>query len=267
MSECPPTPHRKYLTWANYTVGLKGKDVLEIGGCSPVAELQRLSPKSWTCVDLNSDAVAAFNEAAARYQLHNFSATVQDAATVANTRHFSVAYSINAFEHIADLATTLRGVRESLLPGGVLFTVFGPIWSSDIGHHLSIPTANGPIGMFDGILEPWEHITSTPAQILERIKPSLGAEVSERVVQYVFRYPDLNRLSESDYISLLQASRLDPILLIRRKSAQRPPTVACGRTREFLWVLKNGAPAIPERLRVAFGFASAFALTRARLAG
>lgn len=265
MSECPPTPHKKYLTWANYTVGLKGKDVLEIGGCSPVAELQVLSPKSWTCVDLNRNAVDAFNDAAAQRQLRHFSATVQDAATVTNRQRFSVVYSINAFEHIADLATALRGVRESLAPGGVLFTVFGPIWSSDVGHHLSIPTERGPIGMFDGILEPWEHITSTPTKILERIKPSLGPEVSDRVVQYVFNHPDLNRLSESEYMDLLQGSHLAPVLLIRRKSAGRPPTPACGHTREFLWVLKNGVPGISEKVRVALGFASAFALTRAGL--
>jgi hypothetical protein len=60
--------------------------VLEIGGCSPIAELQRLSPRSRTCVDLNREAVVAFGDAAARCQARNFSACVQDAAMVTNSR-------------------------------------------------------------------------------------------------------------------------------------------------------------------------------------
>ena len=174
MIDHSSTPHGKYLTWANCTVGLAGKDVLEIGGCSPISQLRKLFPRTWVCFNLDRAAVDEFNRDARQQQCSNFSAVAQDAATLELTSRFSVAYSINAFEHIADLHTTLDRVRQSLTPGGVLFTVFGPIWSADIGHHLSIPTDKGPIGMFDGVLEPWEHLTSTPVQIYERIEPRLG---------------------------------------------------------------------------------------------
>jgi len=263
MTDHSATPHRKYLTWADRTVGLAGKDVLEIGGCSPVAEIQRLAPRSWVCFNLDRPAVDAFNRDAQRHQHPSFSAKAQDAATIELPAQYSVAYSINAFEHIADLRTTLEKVRLSLVPGGVLFTVFGPIWSGDVGHHLSIPTDKGPIGMFDGVLEPWEHLTSTPEQIYERINPRLGSVIAHRVIEYVFNYPDLNRLSEADYQKILRDSGLEPVLVIRRKSKLRAPaTGVASRTRELLWVLKKGAPSGLDTARAFARFALGFASTR-----
>src|SRR6185437_9827007 len=129
MTDCSSTLHRKYLTWGNRTAGFAGKDVVEIGGCSPVQELLRLSPKSWVCFNLNRVAVDAFNRDAEQHHCRNFSAVLQDAATIDPTPRFSVAYSINAFEHIQDLRTALVRIRQTLIPDGVLFTVFGPIWS------------------------------------------------------------------------------------------------------------------------------------------
>jgi SAM-dependent methyltransferase len=259
------TPHAKYLTWADSTVGFGGKDVLEIGGCSPIAEIQARGPKSWTCFNLDPPAVAAFNRLAQERGCTTFRALEQDAATIDIPARFSVVYSINAFEHIRDLRTTLAKIRQGLVPGGKLFTVFGPIWSADVGHHLSIPTDDGPIGIFDGVLKPWEHITSTAEQIYARIEPRLGQKTAQRVIEYVFTYPDLNRLSEADHMNLMRESGLSPVLVIRRKAPQQAPagTVAT-RTRELLWVLKNGAPSVFEKASAAAGFALGFASTRLR---
>ena len=263
MTDASGTPHKKYLTWGARTAGFAGKDVVEIGGCSPVRELLGLSPKSWVCFNLDRTAVDAFNRDAEQHRGRNFSAVVQDAATIDPTPRFSVAYSINAFEHIQDLRTTLARIREILLPGGVLFTIFGPIWSADIGHHLSIPTDSGPIGMFDGVLRPWEHLTSTPAQLRARLEPQFGPDVTNRIIEYIFSYPDLNRLSESDYMRILRGSGLNRVLVIRRKSKLRAPAVAvAGRTREFLWVLKKGRTSVFDTARVTARFSAAFAHTR-----
>lgn len=259
------TPHAKYLTWAHATVGFTGQDVLEIGGCSPVAEIRRRAPKSWTCFNLDPSAVAAFNRDAAAAGCASFRALEQDAATIDGTASFTRVYSINAFEHIRDLRTTLAKIREGLAPGGTLFTVFGPIWSADVGHHLSIPTDEGPIGIFDGVLKPWEHLTSTPQEIYARLEPRLGTKTASRVIEYVFSYPDLNRLSEADHMALMRASGLRPVLVIRRKAPQQAPAGGvASRTRELLWVLKNGAPTLLEPASAAMRFALAFASTRLR---
>jgi SAM-dependent methyltransferase len=259
------TPHAKYLKWADAPVGFKGQDVLEIGGCSPVAQIQPRAPKSWTCFNLDPSAVAAFNRTAQQMGCTTFRALEQDAATIDGAAKFSIVYSINAFEHIRDLATTLGKIRQVLVPGGKLFTVFGPIWSCDVGHHLSIPTDDGPIGIFDGVLKPWEHLTSTPEQIYARIEARLGTKTAKRVIEYVFNYPDLNRLSEADHMALLHSSGLTAVLVIRRKAPQQAPAGGvASRTRELLWVAKNGRPSLAEKASAALGFSFGFASTRLR---
>ncbi|MBS0581171.1 MAG: hypothetical protein JSR36_18095 [Proteobacteria bacterium] len=259
------TPHAKYLTWANATVGFAGEDVLEIGGCSPVAEIRTRRPKSWTCFNLDTSAVAAFNRDAAAAGCSTFRALEQDAATIEGAARYSRVYSINAFEHIRDLRITLAKIRQALVSGGKLFTVFGPIWSADVGHHLSIPTDEGPIGIFDGVLKPWEHLTSTPEQIYARLEPRLGSKTASRVIEYVFSYPDLNRLSEADHMALMRASGLSPVLVIRRKAPQQAPAGGvASRTRELLWVLKNGSPGLLEPVSAVLRFTLAFASTRLR---
>jgi SAM-dependent methyltransferase len=259
------TPHGKYLTWADSTVGFAGQDVLEVGGCSPVAEIKRRAPKSWTCFNLDPSAVESFNRTAQQMGCTTFRALEQDAATIDGAAKFSIVYSINAFEHIGDLATTLAKIRQGLVPGGKLFTVFGPIWSCDVGHHLSIPTDDGPIGIFDGVLKPWEHLTASPEQIYTRIEPRLGTKTAQRVIEYVFKYPDLNRLSEAEHMALLHGSGLTPLLVIRRKAPQQAPTGGvASRTRELLWVAKNGRPSLAENASAALGFSFGFASTRLR---
>jgi hypothetical protein len=259
------TPHAKYLTWAHAAVGLAGKDVLEIGGSSPVEEIRKRGARSWTCFNLDPTAVRAFNEKAQLLGCPAYRALEQDAATIATDARFSVVYSINAFEHIRDMRTTLSKIRQTLVAGGKLFTVFGPIWSADVGHHLSIPTDSGPIGIFDGVLEPWEHLTSSPEQIYARLEPRLGTKTANRVIEYVFRYPDLNRLSEADHMRLMGESGLTPVLVIRRKARAAAPTGGiASRTRELLWVLKNGRTSMLEQAATATRFSAAFASTRLR---
>jgi hypothetical protein len=108
--------------------------------------------------------------------------------------------------------------------------VFGPIWSCDVGHHLSTPTEDGPIGIFDGVLKPWEHLTATPEQIYARLEPRLGAKTPR---------------------------------LIRRKAPRPAPAGGvASRTRGQLWVAKNGRPSPAEKACAAAGFTFGFASTR-----
>jgi hypothetical protein len=83
------------------------------------------------------------------------------------------------------------------------------------------------------------------------------------VVEYVFRYPDLNRLPEADLMGLMRGSGLQPVLVIRRQSPFPAPagTVAT-RTRELLWVLKKGPPSALEKATTLLRFAAGFARTR-----
>jgi hypothetical protein len=128
---------------------------------------------------------------------------------------------------------------KALAPDGALFTIFGPIWSSDVGHHLSIPTPNGSLNFFDGVLAPWEHLTSTPDAIHAKLEKLHGCEIASRAVEYIYRYPDLNRLFEHEYLAIIRDSGFIPAMIIRNKKGTPPPVAGATRTREFAMILKK----------------------------
>lgn len=252
MADDIKTPHQKYLRFADRTIGLEGKDVLEVGGCSPPDLLQALAPRSWTCANLSTAAVAEFNASLSRRPTPNYAAQVLDITKLEATNAFDIAYSINSFEHIHDVARALERIRQALRQGGYLFTIFGPIWSSDVGHHLSIPTDDGGgLYYYDGVLEPWEHLTSSRESLKRRLADRYGVRTAERAIDYIYDYGDLNRLYEGDYIDIVRKSGLSPVLIVRNKKG-KPPGIGGGtRTREFLMVLRNGPTTAGERAMVA----------------
>jgi SAM-dependent methyltransferase len=210
-----------------------------VGGCSSPSILAAHGPRSWNCVNLNPQAVSAFNEQARNLALNNYSAVLRDAATYESRDSYDRIYSINSFEHITNLASALNNMYKALAPGGSLFTIFGPIWSSDVGHHLSIPTPGGSLNFFDGVLAPWEHLTSTPDAIYAKLEKLHGSEVASRAVEYIFSYPDLNRLFEHEYLAIIRDSGFIPAMIVRNKKGTPPPVAGASRTREFAMVLRR----------------------------
>lgn len=261
------TPHEKYLSYAQATVGLRGKNVLEIGGSTPPKFLQSYGIKSWDCVNLNSQAVDAFNKQRQELKLDNVTAIAFDATKFQPQKQYDVVYSINAFEHIRPLSGSFDVIQAALRPGGRVFTLFGPIWSCDVGHHLSIMTEKGELMHFqDGVLDPWEHLTGTRESIHRKLMTRFGKEAADRAVEFIYDYPDLNRLCERDYFQILQDAReLSPILVIRNKKGTPPDRDGATATRELMFVLKKGNANVLEKAVCFVKFAVAFA--KQRLAG
>jgi 2-polyprenyl-3-methyl-5-hydroxy-6-metoxy-1,4-benzoquinol methylase len=75
-----------------------------------------------------------------------------------NYEKFDIIYSINCFEHINDLEKAIDNLHNLLKNNGYVFTIFGPIWSSHVGHHLSINSKHGNIYFANNILTPWIHL-------------------------------------------------------------------------------------------------------------
>lgn len=258
------TPHQKYLSYAQATVGLRGKTVLEVGGSTPPGFLQEYGVKAWDCVNLNSQAVADFNRQRDELKLANFTAIAFDATKFQPQKQYDVVYSINAFEHIRPLPGAFEVIQAALRPGGRVFTLFGPIWSCDVGHHLSIRTEKGELMHFqDGVLEPWEHMTGKREAIHAKLKARFGEEAAERAVDFIYDYPDLNRLCERDYFRILDDARqLSRILVVKNKKGAPPPHDGASATRELMFVLKKGK-ANPIETAVCFvKFALAYAKQR-----
>jgi SAM-dependent methyltransferase len=256
------TPHAKYLRFAQAAVGLQGKSVLEVGGCTPPAAIVGYRPARWDSANLDSKAVESFNVQAAAVGL-NGAAAVQDASQFDMGRKYDVVYSINAFEHIKPLPRAIGCMRDALAPGGKLFSLFGPIWSGDVGHHLSVMTEAGELHFNDGVLAPWEHLTSTPEQMHVRLEKKYGKAPADRVVEFVYRFPDLNRVYEHEFLDIFAKSGLRSILTLRNKTNKKPPAVfGASATRELMVVLKNGRPGLLERPATLARFAFAFARER-----
>lgn len=256
------TPHTKYLRLASATVGLEGLDVLEVGGCSPPALVAGFKPASWTCLNLNKVAVEEFNRAAQAAGLTRYSAKLQDIATLDARDQFDRVYSINSFEHISDLRSTLRQLHTALRPGGQLFSLFGPIWSSDVGHHLSIPTPKGEVHFYDGVLDPWEHMTSTPEKLRAKLEAKYDATTAARAVEFIYDYPDINRLCEHEYLEMLEGSGFSKVLVLKNKHGSPPKVAGASATRELLLVLKKGGTGLVEKFAALFKFSFTYLRTR-----
>ena len=256
------TPHRKYLSVADATIGLRGQRVLEVGGCSPPALIRDLQPRVWTAVNLNPDDVTRFNEQARELALAGCSAHLQDVAALEPDASYDRVYSINSFEHISNLTGAFEKMYQALRPGGLLFTLFGPIWSSDVGHHLSLATDKGTIHFGDGVLEPWEHLTSTPQAIGAKLQARYGKSVADRAVEFIYTYPDLNRVYEHQYLEVLANSGFSPVLIVRNKKGHPPKVAGATSTRELVMVLKKGRAGLVERGLAPLKFGAAYLLNR-----
>ena len=116
--------------------------VLEVGGCSPPTLLREYGPRTWTCFNLNPVDVADFNAQTKTLTLDNVTATVQDIATLEQRSTTTASTDSTASSISAISRPPSRGYTAPRF-GGALYTLFGPIWSSDVGHHLCLPTTVG----------------------------------------------------------------------------------------------------------------------------
>lgn len=253
------TPHNKYLDYAAATTGLQGRKVLEVGGSTPPEKLLPYSPSQWTSVNLNERDIDRAQDDARKLNISSYNAIHHDITTFDNGELYDLVYSINAFEHIHDLDIAFEKMYERLSPGGYMFTLFGPIWSCDVGHHLSIPLAdNRQLHFSDGFLGPWEHLTSTRQGILQKVTAAYDASVAEKVVTYIYDYPDLNRLFEKDYFQIVENSAFNIVLILRNKHGTPPAVDGASSTRELMLVLKKGPVGRVEKLACAARFAWMF---------
>jgi SAM-dependent methyltransferase len=240
-------PQKKYLKIADIVLGLKDKKVLEVGGCSSPELLRDYKPELWTCVDLNEKAVLDFNQMIIPLGIQQHSAKYLDVNELDANEAYDIVYSINAFEHIYDVEKAMAKIYNALKPGGYLFTLFGPIWSSDVGHHLSIPTDDGQsLNFAEGILAPWEHLTATREALLSKLVERYGSKTGERAVNYIYEHPDLNRMFEHDYLTIVKNSAFSEVLIVKNKKGKAPKVSGASNTRELFMLLKKGHVGILE---------------------
>lgn len=121
-------------------------------------------------------------------------------------KHFDVVISVNCFEHVAALAQLVGHIYDVLKPGGALFSVFGPIWSCAVGHHMSI-NRKLHFNSNENLLRAHEHLLWTADEIRAYLRHSgIDEEAIEMALYKLYDKTDINRLFYRDYIKLFSAS-------------------------------------------------------------
>lgn len=233
--------HVNHTMGVDRLIGFRGKTVLEVGGCLPSDFVfDVLKAGSWHGMeDLHYWASIAESETIAdsnylgragsriaepvsvRYpggpshigRYATLVGRIQDLGPSFND-YYDLVYSMAAFEHIHGLDAALISMYRALRPGGVLVSVFAPIWSGPGGHHL--PPVAGPdgrpINLSELGLSRHAHLLLGPEEMRAAL-PSLPEETIKIIVDYIYVSDHINRLFYEDYIRIIERTPFRQVMI------------------------------------------------------
>jgi len=197
-----------FLEYIGKYLDYKGKSVIDVGcGMGDLCiMLAKTGAQRVVGVDLSWDRIASARRKAVAenvqdrvtFECMNFVKEYQALDT------FDIAFSQAAFEHILSPLDCLKKIYACLSEGGVLGTIFGPLWSSPYGAH-----------MYGFTSVPWVHFLFPERVVLrvrtERFRPDDPVERYEDVEGH------LNRITVQKFMQYatqagfeVQAFRLNP---------------------------------------------------------
>lgn len=222
--------HIEYASFAEQTVGFKGKRVLEVGGSLPSRlVLEELGAAQWTALEemdywaetlstghvlgtppLAQDKKIKFTDAdpALSSKNHNIYYGRIEELPPKMENQFDLVFSIAAFEHIARLPLALDKMQQALVPGGKLFAMFAPVWSSYNGHHLpEIEDAAGNHWSFgNSPVPPWGHLLFSPTAMMDLLLQKCDRKTAQEIVYFLYHSPHINRFFADDYLDMAKKS-------------------------------------------------------------
>jgi ubiquinone/menaquinone biosynthesis C-methylase UbiE len=252
---------RDYVSILRSAIRLRGRRVLEIGGATPPRLIEGAGVLSWTSIDISPRRYELSVKDETTPSWHRF--VVMDAASLAfESASVDVVYSVNCFEHIADLRTALKEIHRVLTPTGVLFTIFSPIWSGPVGHHTWVWDGDTALTFSDRVFPDWQHLAMSPSEMRASLAPRYRGEVVDSIIHYVYEGNDINRLPDQVYESEIGTYGYHTLLYHRIRSTTKPgpdllnrlkracPEVRDFRTLGYFWVLSKTTAPLFTRLRV-----------------
>ncbi len=120
--------------------------------------------------------------------------------------YFDVIVSSSAFEHIRGLDKGLAEMHRVLKPGGSLYSMFGPIWSTSYGHHIWFNHQGKEYTYHNVILPPWCHLLLERSELQERLKDHAAPPLIDAILEWVYHSDGQNRLFFEDYETLFRES-------------------------------------------------------------
>ena len=189
--------------------GFNGKRVVEIGSDHAAATLRAVT-QLYTPAELIG-LNPAFPSRRVAANARTEQAPAQDSGLP--DQSIDAVFSSSAFEHIHGLADVLAEMHRLLAPGGLLYSHFGPIWSTSYGHHLWIEHEGRILNYHNVILPPWCHLLTDPGTVHDLLAAQHGHDLAERMTDFVFASPEQNQLMFDDYQRIVDESPFQTVFL------------------------------------------------------
>jgi SAM-dependent methyltransferase len=214
--------HVPYLREFAKVIDPRSKDVLEVGGAMPrEIVLDHFGCNSWTATEspqydeelgaANQQTRAGTENARKTEGTRRYRTLLKNVEEFDAAEHgqYDVIFSIACFEHISRFPEALEAMYRCLRPGGQLFSMFSPVWSSVEGHHLyhlSIPERFGAARVGGQILQPWEHLLKNRLTLYRDLEARFDRSFAAEVVYQVFNSPHINRYHTEDFVRFIADS-------------------------------------------------------------
>ena len=191
--------HITFINTINSMFDFEGKRILEVGGSNTPSEIivEKMKVKNWVSLDTplwDTEVGNRHFESMKFYDMASFSLEeamnndkyficrgLTDDITSEFHDKFDYVISNACFEHILNLAPALEAMRRCLVKGGVLYSRFGPIWSSRYGSHFGMtfapPFNKKFLGLYHnnpGFLPYFVHLLHSKKEIYGMLYQHLG---------------------------------------------------------------------------------------------
>ncbi|QCO07242.1 methyltransferase domain-containing protein [Azospirillum argentinense] len=241
----------RHLERINDIIPFEGKNVFEIGGHNVLRSisLDALKAKKWICCDYISGAsgkrylpetkeylqeiVIPINKAKEIEDIQRIDFAILDGDVVdlqGFDNKFDMSISINTLEHIADLPGMLNTVKRIMIPGGYHISVWGPIWSGHVGHHIN--------SVFDSVhnkyynmpnhipFNAWDHLLLSPAEMYHNLLQNCSDQAAREIVRQTYTSERINRIWFDDYVRFFEMSGMEIVQLTEDWIVSPPDSVA-----------------------------------------
>lgn len=197
---------------------VRGKTVLEVGAVDPALLFQLQKEGIDSGVGINNWYWDGSKEQAVKVA-ENIVLSYGDIRSLPLVdESFDLVFTVAAFEHIHNLPTALTEMYRLLKPGGLVYSYFGPLWSSGVGHHLYFEM-HGVWYIFpnkestSSMLQDYEHLILDREQMQSKLNTQWDTEDVNEIIYQIYDNPHINRYTYSDYIKIFEDSAFEVVNL------------------------------------------------------
>lgn len=118
-------------------------------------------------------------------------------------------FSVATFEHICNLDTALSEMLRVLKPGGFLYSDFGPIWPSSVGHHVYAKVGDEEARHWKLGKNPvpnYGHLLYSPNELRGKLSGKVSQVLLDAIIDWIYDKDGINRYFYEDYQRIFEQS-------------------------------------------------------------